>query len=118
VSAGIAAMVLSGGAAASLIAMAIMGGITGIIQLVCAVLEYKQAEKKLQLADKRFTLNKILAIVEYLKLELEIISQELDLLIDMFASKMLNVEEEYEKASGLLKEYNETKRSVAQNIRS
>jgi uncharacterized membrane protein len=116
--AGIAATVLTGGAAGPLVAMAIMGAITGIIQLVCAIMEYKQAEKELQLAKDRFALNKILAVVEQLKLELETISQELDLLIDMFSSKMSEVREEYEKASRILKEYNETKRSVAQNIRS
>jgi hypothetical protein len=116
--AAIAASVLTGGAAVPLAVMAIMGAIMGIIQLTCAILEYKQAEKELQLAEKRFVLNKILAVVEQLKLELETIGQELDLLIEMFASKMSDVREEYEKASRILKEYNETKRSVAQNIRS
>jgi hypothetical protein len=70
------------------------------------------------MADKRFDLNKILGVVEQLKLELETISQELDLLIEMFASKMSDIREEYEKASRLLKKYNETERSIAQNIRS
>jgi hypothetical protein len=62
--AGIAAAVLSGGTADLLIAMSIMGVITGIIQLICAVMEYKQAEKELEFAKKKFILNKIFAIVE------------------------------------------------------
>jgi hypothetical protein len=36
----------------------------------------------------------------------------------MFASKMSDVKEEYEKASRILKEYNETKWSITQNIKS
>jgi hypothetical protein len=43
--AGIAAAVLSGGIAVPLIVMAIMGVITGLIQLICAIMEYTQAEK-------------------------------------------------------------------------
>jgi ABC-type transport system involved in cytochrome bd biosynthesis fused ATPase/permease subunit len=116
--AGIAASILTGGAAAPAIAMAIAGIITGIIQLVCAVLEYKQAEKELELAEKRFVLNKILAVIEQIKMNLEVISQDIDLLVEMFASKMSDVREEYEKASRILKEYNDTKRAIAQNIRS
>jgi cytochrome c biogenesis protein CcdA len=116
--AGIAATIVTGGAAAPAIAMAVMGIIMGIIQLACAVLEYKQAEKELELSEKRFALNKILAVIEQIKMNLEVIGQDLDLLIEMFASKMSDVREEYEKASRVLKEYNDTKRAIAQNIRS
>jgi hypothetical protein len=116
--AGIAATILSGGTAAPLIAMAIVGIVTGIIQLVCSVLEYLQAEKELTLAQARFSLNKILALIEQIKMNLEMVNQDIDMLIEMFASKMSDVREEYEKAARILKEYNDTKRMVAQNIRS
>jgi hypothetical protein len=118
IAAGIALTIVTGGTAAPFVFMAVMGIIMGIIQLVCAIMEYKQAEKELELAEKRFVLNKILAVIEQIKMNLEIVSQDLDLLIEMFSSKMSDVREEYEKASRVLKEYNDTKRAIAQNIRS
>jgi hypothetical protein len=114
----IVASVVTGGAALPGVIMAIAGLITGIVQLVCAIIEYKQAEKELKVAKDRLSLNKILALVEQIKMNLETIGQEIDLLIEMFSSSMSNVREEYEKASRILKEYNDTKRAVAQNIRS
>jgi hypothetical protein len=116
--AGIAAIVFTAGAATPAIVMAVVGMITGIIQLACAVLEYQKAEKELELAEKRFVLNKILAIIELIKMNLELVGQDIDLLIEMFTSNMSNIREEYEKASRILKEYNDTKRAIAQNIRS
>jgi hypothetical protein len=116
--AGIVASIFTGGAAAPAVAIAVAGMITGIIQLACAILEYKQAEKELELAENRFIYNKILVLIEQIKMNLEIVTQDLDLLIEMFSSKMSNVREEYEKASRILKEYNDTKRAIAQNIRS
>jgi hypothetical protein len=115
---GIVVSVLSGGTLAPAIAMAIVGVIMGAIQLACAILEYQQAEKAMEVAEKRLALNKMLAVIEKIKMDLETVSQEIDMLIELFASKMSDVREEYEKASRLLKEYNDTKRLIAQNIRS
>ncbi|MDR1232883.1 MAG: hypothetical protein LBJ75_01290, partial [Puniceicoccales bacterium] len=116
--AGIALTVVTGGGGAPAAAMAIAGALAAIVQLVCAVLEYKQAEKELNLAQSRFVLNKLLALVEQMKMNLEVVSQDIDALIEMFSSSMSNVREQYEKASRILKEYNDTKQMIAQNIRS
>jgi hypothetical protein len=72
----------------------------------------------LELGGEWFALNKILALIEQLKREMDTVSQEPDRLSEIFVSKMPNIRKEYEKASRLLKECHETTRLVAQNIRS
>jgi hypothetical protein len=114
----IAAAPFTGGSSLALAAVAIAGMIAAAIQITCAVIDYLQAERELKLAEKRFVLNKLLAAIEQLKMNLETIDQEIDLLIEMFASKMSEIRSEYEKASRILKEYNDAKRMIAQNIKS
>jgi hypothetical protein len=116
--AGIALAPFTGGSSAAIAVMVTISVIAGIIQLVCAFMELMKAEKELQIAQDRFAYNKLLALIEQLKMNLEVINQDIDLLVEMFASKMSDIRAAYERASQILKEYNDTKRAVAQNFRS
>jgi hypothetical protein len=116
--ASIALTIVTGGAPAPILAMAIMGIVTGIAAIVGGVFEILQGIRDLQTVEKRFELNKLVALVEKMKIDLEVMTQDIDVLIEMFESKMSDVRAEYDKAARMLKEHCDTKRMIAQNFKA
>ncbi|MDR1433014.1 MAG: hypothetical protein LBI61_01570 [Puniceicoccales bacterium] len=98
--------------------MAIAEIITAAVDLAAAILQVVEGYKELEIAKEKYALDKLVAATEKLRLDLETISQEISIVVEMFSSKLEDVREEYEKASRILKDYNDAKLAVTRNFRA
>ncbi|MDR3143902.1 MAG: hypothetical protein LBT64_00155 [Puniceicoccales bacterium] len=104
--------------AALILIAAIAALVMAAVQIVAGIMEIKRGVEALELAKLRYNVNRMAAVVEQIKMEVEAISIEIDALVEVFTSNVDRVREEYERAARMLKEYNDTKRAVARNIKA
>jgi Ca2+/Na+ antiporter len=86
------------------------------LSIVQGAIEVNKGFKALEAADQKLALNKLMAAVENMQIMVETMGEESEVLIEMFSTKSSDVIAEYEKATRILKEYNDTKHATATNI--
>ncbi|MDR1401785.1 MAG: hypothetical protein LBI81_02410 [Puniceicoccales bacterium] len=99
------------------IAQSAVSAVEAIVTIVTSIQELRKGVKELELADRRYVINKLQAFLTKMRLDLDVLAKELDLLIEMFSTSLDDVMKEYDKASRTLKEYNDQIRAIAKNVR-
>jgi hypothetical protein len=111
-----AATPLAAALVAAVIAQLVVALITAGTGIASGVMEYQRANKALTLAKQKLELAKINALVEKMKAELQVIGKEIDMIVEVFTSHASKSREQYERAEKILKEYNDTKLNIINNL--
>ncbi|MDR1413826.1 MAG: hypothetical protein LBI56_02725 [Puniceicoccales bacterium] len=90
----------------------------GAVKIATSILEIRKGVKELEFAKRKYVISQMEAELSKMKLDLDTLSQEVDLIIDMFSASMEDVKNVYEKATKILKEYNDQTRAVARNFKA
>ncbi len=126
VAAGIASSVFTGGASgAAAVALSVAnimnivsGIMTGATSIVTGALEIRNGIRALERAEMRKILNQVQASIDRMKMILDMIGTNIELWTGMFSNDMTIIRGEYERATRMLKEYNDQKVAIARNIRA
>ena len=96
--------------------VAASGLISGIIQIVQAAHTLSTLEKQKEVAGERLKLETAIAYCEKLQKDLDIISSEIDILVELFTAAMDKIRAEYDRISRMIKETSDVKNMIARNI--
>jgi hypothetical protein len=116
---GVIAGAATGGAAIALLVLII--GVTilsAVVTILQASLEIYQASKQLKLSRKKLLTKVLTYMLEKMRMDIKLIKEDIDILIELFSSAASNARMEYERASSMLKEYNDTITGIAANTRA
>lgn len=118
----IAASAFTAGASTAATVANIMNIVSGIMtcatSVVTGALEIRNGIRALERAEMRKILSQVQASIDRMKMILDMIGTNIELWTGMFSNDMTIIRGEYERATRMLKEYNDQKVAIARNIRA